>query len=103
MNNRGQSFILFILLIPILILIFSFFIESANILYNDTKIKDIIEDSCKYEEWEEYILKNDKDVSISYGKEIVIEKDIDSLFSKIIGIKTFHIKELRVCGGEENE
>lgn len=102
MNNKGQSLILFVLLIPLIILISAFFIESANIYYNSTKIKNIVKESCKYEGWEDYIIQNEKNAKIIYGEKIVVEEEIESLFSKIIGIKTFHIKRIRTCG-EENE
>lgn len=98
MNNNGQALIMFVLLLPLIILVFAYMIESANIMYNKTRIQNIIVDSCDSKNSQEYILKNIPDASIIVTSDkITVLKEIDSTIANIIGIDTFTIKVTKIC------
>lgn len=104
MNNKGQSLITFILILPVLLLIVAFIIDLSIVSLNRNKIDGVIRDNL------EVILDKDiKDVnkindifkenevnidSITiYDDEImiVVHQKIDSLFGGIIKLKIYEI------------
>lgn len=48
MNNKGQTLVLFVFLIPIVLIIFIFIISYGTISYEENKIKNNINYSIKY-------------------------------------------------------
>lgn len=102
MNNKGQSLILFVLLLPVFILLFAYVFDTALILSNDHKLQKIGEEViyAMYEDvsirdLEKLINKNDQEIKIEKlnldEKRVHLKKDIDSFFGKIIGFKTYHL------------
>lgn len=107
MNKKGQTLVLFIIFIPILLLLAAFIIDTGVIIHESTRLKavtktvlnDIYYKENKSEEMTLQLLKkNDIDVSnaivVITDEEISIKNtyDIESVFGKIIGIDKYNIK-----------
>lgn len=104
MNNKGQSLVLFIALIPVFILIFAFVFDSSLIVSYKTKLKSINNMAIKYVvkykddfDMKEYLNKNDSDIKIiKFTNDdgvinLHIQKIIDSYFGKLAGFDTYEI------------
>ena len=116
MNNKGQSLVLFIFLIPILIMAFAYIFDSALIISDNIKLKNISSTAIKYlleenkteDDVRKYIEKNDKEIVILEltitDNEVIIhtQKIIDSVFGKIVGFKNYEIN-VRYIGYKEND
>lgn len=102
MNNKGQSLVLFVVFIPIFILIFTLIFDSAAIVTESVRIKNIGKEAITYLTEKEtdidmvkkIILKNDKDIEIVKinKNEIRIKRVIDSYFGAIIGHETYELE-----------
>jgi hypothetical protein len=98
MNNKAQSLVLFVFLLPLVIALFAYVFDTCYISINKTKLNNIGELAMEYEkenkdlnEIKKMIKDNDKDIeieSISYGN-IHLKKEINSIFGNIIGIKKY--------------
>lgn len=103
MNNKGQSLVIFVIILPILLMFCCYVIDMSLILYeknhldgiNKTITSSYLKD--KTINIEKLLLKNDKKIenikiigddylNVSYSKEI------KSIFGNVIGIKTYKIK-----------
>ena len=98
MKNRGQVLVLFILLLPIILLAFTFIIDIGLLSYTkknvDTKIQTIIEDSLQHSLTEEQIdgllvqnIDNIESKTISQNDnsiQITIKVKLQPLFEHII-------------------
>lgn len=104
MNNKGQSLVLFILLIPIFIMSFAYIFDSSLIVKEHIKLKNICSSAVRYtfdnknEDYiKRYINKNDKNIkilelTINDNKTIIhTQSIIDSVFGKIVGFDTYEI------------
>ena len=58
LNNKGQTLVIFIILLPLICFITFFFIQKLILIYDEAHLKNIANDSC-----------NDK-VTIEFKKEI---------------------------------
>lgn len=99
MNKKGQVLILFVLIIPVLVLLSAYIVDNVYIAYNKNRLNQInelvIEDASKgileIDDISEYVNKNDKDIDVKFvylgddEVEIILKKDIKSLFGRIIG------------------
>lgn len=109
MNNKGQTLILFVILIPVALIIFAFVCDTGLVMLEKTKLnsatKTILKNTYKEKDQDNYqeIVKNlyeknniiFKDLKIKQENsniflEISLEKE--SVFGKIIGIKSYPIK-----------
>ena len=104
MNNKGQSLVLFILILPILLGIMVLVIDVGNAIYTKNKINNIIEMVIEYgleNNYEEeklkklinYNLKTDN-YQVEIKDEIInikVEAEIDGIISNIIDINSFKI------------
>lgn len=109
LNNHGQTLIMFVILLPLLLIIMAFIIDTSYIYCEKIKLesntKEIIKnlydyrlDSSITNRVNELYKKNNidnynvkLDVSEKYLK-IINDYEIDSLFGNIIGIKKYKIK-----------
>ena len=109
MNNKGQTLILFVLILTVLILLLAFVIDTGLMLKESTKIDSITRKILKTtyenrfdENYNEKVVslfeKNNLPTNnIIITKEedkvlIVVEYDKESIFGKIIGIQSYKIK-----------
>lgn len=107
MNNKGQTLVLFIIFIPILLLLAAFVIDTGMIIYESTKLqsatktvlRDVYYKDNKSNEMIIELLKrndiNTANVIINIKeKEISIKNSyaVDSIFGKIVGLNKYNIK-----------
>ena len=111
MNNRGQVFVLFILLLPVLFILFAYVIDKCYLLYQENSQKDIGNIVCSYltdtnktdNDIKQLALENDSKLEnikiIRSDKQVTVtlEKKIDSLFGKLFGISKYEIKTKTKC------
>lgn len=106
MNNKGQTLVVFILLIPLLMLIASFAIDKGYVVYKNIEIKnvtkdiirkEILKDSLSDSDIESIYQKNDiptTNLIIERGKDSITIKNsyqVDSIFGKIVQIKNYDV------------
>lgn len=109
LNNKGQSLVTFVLLIPIFILILVLVVDIGNIVNLKLDLNNINKiiisygidniDSINKEELEDLVKANDskitvKTITIDKEKkqlEIILSKYSDSLLGKIVGIDGYNI------------
>lgn len=104
MNNKGQSLVLFILIIPILLGIMTLVIDAGKTVYTKNKINNTIEMILEYglednytkEEIEKLINYNlePTNYSVNIENEIInikVNTYIEGIISNIINIKGFKI------------
>lgn len=109
MNRKGQTLIVFTLLLPILLLLMAFVIDTGFILKESTRLnsttKTILKttfenrrDGSYREEVEQIFKKNDIPIT---NLQVIVQEDavqisnsyyVSSIFGKIIGIKEYEIK-----------
>ncbi len=99
MNKKGQSLIMFIILLPVILMILALVVD-VGLMYN-AKIKgeSLIEEATTSElNIEEYFKINDINIDTikndsKNGKNCVIIKyRIDSVFGSLVGMKEYEIK-----------
>ncbi len=105
MNNKGQVLVIFILIIPLLLVALAYVVDNTYIAYHMNKLNQlnylVLNDASKMEltnaEISDYVHKNDSEVrvdeiSITSNKiEIILKKEIKSIFGNIIGIKNYEL------------
>lgn len=107
MNKKGQTLILFVILLPILLVLFAVIVDTGYIIskkihYKEV-IKEVVEESKEEEKIKKLLIKNQVDITdleiIYQNNEIKIKKDflIKSIFGSIVGIKNYTIKIDVVC------
>ena len=108
LNNKGQTLIIFVILLPIIMLIFAFMIDVSFMYMENNKLNNINKlvinyglDNMDEEDLNlkiiELINKNDKEININQitikDDEIYsdLSKDTKSTFGKIIGINKYKV------------
>ena len=81
MNNKGQTLALFVIIIPLILLLFIYIVDIGNLYLEKRKINNTLEYALEYKKEnknvEEYINKNIDDVDeiIILDDEIIIKKN----------------------------
>lgn len=105
MNNKGQTLVFFVALLPFIFILFVLVFDLSYISSEKAKIDGIANENIKalvvdkkpYEEVKRTILKNDKDINVSYENEtLCLKKEVPVIFGGIIGKENYKIK---VCKG----
>lgn len=105
MNNKGQTLVFFVALLPFIFILFVLVFDLSYISSEKAKIdgiatkniKSLVIDKKPYEEVKKVILKNDKDLDVSYKDEtLCLKKEVPVIFGGIIGKESYKIK---VCKG----
>ena len=109
MNKRGQTLIIFVMLIPIILTIAALVIDVGLLYYKKNEYTGIVEESIK-----EYFKDEDltsaletltlngvslDDVLVSATDEtisVILDTKVDSIFGKVIRINDYEIKIARV-------
>ncbi len=105
MNKHGQTLVLFVVLIPILLGFTAFIIDMGLIISKTVELKEVsktilenVKNNASDEKIRELFLKNDIPVE---QLDVVIEKnqihifneyEVDSIFGAVIGIKDYDIR-----------
>ena len=102
MNNKGQTLVLFVALLPFVFILFVFAFDLSFISSEKTKLDSIAKSSLKSivinnkdeNEVKSIILKNDKDIKVTYinSNSICLLKKTNPIFGNVIGYKTYKIK-----------
>lgn len=105
MNKKGQILVGFVLLLPLIIILFAYLIDNNILVQNKSKLDQITKTVVTYAlehrdktevELEEYIKKNEKDLTsikiiLDEDVQIKLTKTIDAIFGNVVGIKTYTI------------
>lgn len=101
MNNKGQTLVLFIALIPFIFMIFVFAIDLSKLSSEKTYIEgiatesfDSLQNGLEKSEIESIIKSNDKDIKIDKldSDSICLSKKIEPIFGSILGVEFFTAK-----------
>lgn len=104
MNNKGQTLVIFVLFVPVLLIVISMIINKGNIYYDKRNMENIAKEAINYglNDYEnienrikEYINKNiecDLNVNINDDYIEVIMKKDNNLVNKILGNGKIEIK-----------
>ena len=115
MNKNGQTLILFVIMIPILLGLCAFVIDVGSIVLANTKLREVtktiisdVMDDASIDKIQSLYLKNDIPVE---NLEVEIKEDeiriqneyeIDSIFGSIIGFDTYKV-EVDIVGMKVND
>lgn len=116
MNNKGQVLITFILIVPLLLLLGTYIVDLTYISYhvnklneiNDLVINETNSKKLSVEQVNEYVMMNDNTVNIATLNitnekiEITLQKEIKSLFGKIIGKDSYILSSTRTVENTNN-
>lgn len=104
MNKHGQTLILFVILIPIILMLLAVVVDIGLVIGNRIKIEEVtkdiltdaylLDDAKILESFKKNKIDNDK-VNINREDDkikIEIKEEIESIFGSIVGIKKYDIK-----------
>lgn len=113
MNNKGQTLVLFVALLPFIFILFVFAFDLAYISSQKTKLDSIASSSLKsiivenkdLNKVKEIVNMNDKDIKILSidNDSICLKKSVKPIFGNVIGYKVYSIKscfEGSISGGK---
>ena len=97
MNNHGQSLVLFIIIIPLVLLLLAVIVDLGLITTQKVKLnevtREILKEVITKENYEDLIKRLYQENNIATSKlEIKKDDSIESIFGKIIGLKSYPIK-----------
>lgn len=109
MNKRGQTLIIFVMLIPIILTMAALVIDVGLLYYKKNEYVGIVQDSIKEYFKDEDILSakktlilngvslDDTEISVADNEiTITLDTKVDSIFGKVIRINEYEIKVSRV-------
>ena len=109
MNKRGQTLIIFVMLIPIILTMAALVIDVGLLYYKKNEYTGIVEESIKEYFKDEDILSakktltlngvslDDTEINVSDNKiTVILDTKVDSIFGKVIRINDYEIKIARV-------
>ena len=115
MDSKGQTLVIFIIILPVIILGVSYLVDTGLMYIGRSKListcKVIIDEYYDEEisdsKVEEYLEKNDINytdykVNRNNNLSIEVESKIDSIFGKVVGIKEYEIS-VKVTGYKEED
>lgn len=111
MNSKGQTLVLFVVLIPFILALFAFVIDSAYIVRKNTELygiaksslRSVVVDNKSIASVREVILKNDDNIEIvSFDdSSIHLKNSVEPIFGKIVGYDKYNL-ETKLYGGYDN-
>ena len=115
MNNKGQTLVIFIIILPVIILGVSYLVDTGLMYIGRSKListcKVIIDEYYDEENIDSKVKKYLEDNDIKYtdykvsrdnNLKLEVESTIDSIFGKVVGIQEYQISA-KVTGYKENE
>lgn len=116
MNNKGQILVTFLLLVPLLLLLGTYIVDLTYVSYhmnklneiNDLVINETNSKKLSVEQVNEYVKLNDNDINIASLNittekiEITLQKEIKSLFGKVIGKDSYVVTSTRTVENTNN-
>ncbi len=111
MNNKGQTLVLFVALIPVMLILFAFIFDSSYIARKNSELegiaksslRNVMENNNSWNEIKKVIKKNDKNIEIieMTDNEIHLTNKIEPIFGKIIGFDKYSL-EIDLVGTYQN-
>ena len=106
MNNKGQTLVIFVILLPFMCVLFGYILDKCYLLYQEKKLKEVAAIVCKYSlnqektemDIKQLALENDEKIeNIKINRnaskaKIVLEKKEVSIFSSLVGIDSYQIR-----------
>lgn len=105
MNNKGQTLIIFVILIPLILIVFAFIVDTGMMLHEKQKAESVVDLVLKdamakknTNRIKEFLEKNDiptEKVQIIDQENTIklqIEYSISSIFGKLVGIDHYDIQ-----------
>ena len=115
MNNRGQTLVIFIIILPVIILGVSYLVDTGLMYIGRSKlistckviIDEYYDEEISNSKVEKYLKDNDIkyiDYKVNRDNNLSIEVDskIDSIFGNVVGIKEYEISA-KVTGYKDND
>lgn len=111
MNNKGQVLVMFLILLPVVLILFAYLVDKCYLLYQKNNLNNIGDIVCTYaldnnkteDNIKQLILENDsslENIKITRNDNyvlIVLEKNIDSMFGNLLGIDKYTVKTKTKC------
>lgn len=101
LNNKGQSLVIFVIVLPILLLFISYVFDVITINYEKNRLNNIavqIKDNVNTLTDDEIVIlvnKNDKEIDVDIKeKEIKLSKKIKGVFNKITKQEYYNINSI---------
>lgn len=101
MNNKGQTLVFFVVLIPLILALFAFVIDSAYIVRGNTKLygiaysalDDVVNQGKDINKVKRVIKENDNNIKIIVldRNGIELTNEITPIFGKIIGYDKYNL------------
>jgi len=96
-NNRGQTIVVFVLFLPLLILFCAYVYDTVNANYEKNRIQNLANTAVNTEKdidgVRNVIRKNDENITESDGKyKIELSKKVKSIFGKIVGRDYYDVR-----------
>ena len=115
MNRKGQVLVGFVLLLPLIIMLFAYVIDNGVLIRNKNKLDELTRTVVTYalehrekteSELKEYIRKNESnldqiEIYLDEDVQIHLVKTVDAIFGNAIGIKQYTISSYYI--GEQKE
>ncbi len=112
MNNKGQTLLAFVLLLPVFIIFLAFVVDTGYFLKENTKLNNLTKTILKetYDDFREDKIKElykINNIEPTYLKitnyEIEVKTEVDSIFGSIIGLKSYEIQTKMQITKDNNE
>ena len=101
LNNKGQSLVIFVIILPILLLFISYVFDVITINYERNRLNNIavqIKDNVNTLTDDEIVIlvnKNDKEIDVDIKEnEIKLSKNIKGIFNKITKQEYYNINSI---------
>ena len=102
MNNKGQTLVVFVVLLPVVLILFAYVFDTCYITMENKRLNDIASSSVKYlvvdnksvSDVESIIYKNDLDIEVVsiLDNNVHLKKDIEPIFGRIIGFNKYYLE-----------
>lgn len=111
MNNKGQTLVVFVMLLPFLCILLGYVFDKCYLLYQEKELEDIAGIVCEYAlnkdkteiEIRQLALENDEKIEnievtrLDQEVQIILEKKQKSMFSSLIGKDSYQMKVKISC------
>lgn len=111
MNNKGQTLVIFIILLPIFCILLGYVVDQCYMLSQKNSLKNISQIICEYaldtnrteDEIRQLALENDKgikNIDVEYFDSevrVLLTKKAKSIFSKLIGKDEYLVEVKSTC------
>lgn len=102
MNKKGQALVMFVMLLPIVLMLFAYVFDSSYIVLEEKKLNDIAEKSLKYlekydiEKVKVFIYENNKNIIIKdLGNNYIhLKYDAKPIFGRFVGYDYYHLESI---------